>query len=467
MIRKIVLSNFMAHARTELILSEGVNVLVGPNNVGKSSIAVALKILARNSNSQFVMRHGQKECSILVETSEGHILQWVKRKSPSYLINGQVKDRLGRGGTPPELDDTLRLAPIEFEDKDFEPHFGDQKSPIFLINRSPSQIAQFFSTTSDAERLVAMQRLHQKNRAQAQTQHKLLSDMNATLQASVDALSEVPSVLERLDELQTEREQIIASDRSIVEIHERIVQFAKWSLECSTEERRSSLLQTLMPVPTMHPTDFLQSVVDRLETLQIDCLQAEESIQGMIGLAPLPMLEPTRPLENFLSQYSSLICDAEQAADCCDATAAITPPPHQPPTDELEQTIKRLDQLSQDSQRSESLVFASSPLIPPPSELDLSGLQDFIRELAESESYLADNQLQMAQVSAALNELELEIAAWLQSDPKCTYCGAVLTSDSIRHIHHHHDRSTSEPHTGRGDSAKAPKSKTPKGPNRS
>ena len=42
MIRKIVLSNFMAHAQTELRLSDGLTVLVGPNNIGTSSVAVAL-----------------------------------------------------------------------------------------------------------------------------------------------------------------------------------------------------------------------------------------------------------------------------------------------------------------------------------------------------------------------------------------------------------------------------------------
>ena len=57
MICKIVLSNFMAHTKTELELADGLTVLVGPNNIGKSTVAVALKILARNSNSNFVMQH--------------------------------------------------------------------------------------------------------------------------------------------------------------------------------------------------------------------------------------------------------------------------------------------------------------------------------------------------------------------------------------------------------------------------
>ena len=79
MIEKIVLSNFMAHAQTELKLANGLTVLVGPNNIGKSTVAVALKLLARNSNLNFVMQHEQKECSISVQTSEGHSIQWINR----------------------------------------------------------------------------------------------------------------------------------------------------------------------------------------------------------------------------------------------------------------------------------------------------------------------------------------------------------------------------------------------------
>jgi len=64
MIHKIVLSNFMAHAQSELQLADGLTVLVGPNNIGKSTFALALKILARNANSSFVLQHDQKNlCS--------------------------------------------------------------------------------------------------------------------------------------------------------------------------------------------------------------------------------------------------------------------------------------------------------------------------------------------------------------------------------------------------------------------
>lgn len=104
----------MTHAKTDLRLADGLTVLVGPNNIGKSIVAIALKILARNTNLNFVMQHEQKECSHSVETSEGHSIQWINRKSPTYVINDQPKDRLGRGGTPMTTELEIAIAKFAY-----------------------------------------------------------------------------------------------------------------------------------------------------------------------------------------------------------------------------------------------------------------------------------------------------------------------------------------------------------------
>ena len=43
MIRRITLINFMAHEHTVLELTDGVNVLIGPNNCGKSAVVEAIR----------------------------------------------------------------------------------------------------------------------------------------------------------------------------------------------------------------------------------------------------------------------------------------------------------------------------------------------------------------------------------------------------------------------------------------
>ena len=440
MIRKIVLSNFMAHAHTEIHLAEGLTVLVGPNNIGKSTIAVALKILARNTNSNFVLQHDQKECSISVETSEGHSIQWMKRKSPSYVINGQTKDRLGRGGTPPELDETLRLAPVEFEDKDFEPHFGDQKSPIFLLNRSPSQIAQFFSTTSDAERLVAMQRLHQRKRSEAQTQAKLLAEQNESIQKSIDVLVDVPFLEQQLGGLERDGESLNQFEREIAQLEAHVQRFAGLMIEQRLEAHRISCLQDLEVVPALHPTEYLASIVASWHASSINQACFSETQNVLIDIGPVPTVEEIAPLAKATSQIEHFDRDVAFWSDCFQLQSELgLPPCLDSRMEELAERINVMVETARDFEKYNLLVTLLGPLSPAAPAITIEPLADTIKRCSEMQMHLSDTSSTLEQVRRTIEQLDSEASAWLETDPVCSTCGAKITSDSIRFSSHEHE----------------------------
>ena len=147
----------------------GLTVLIGPNNCGKSAIVAALQILCSNENSTYVMRHGAKECSVEVETDDGHAVEWRRKNSPSYMIDGADIRSASRQRTAGR---TAR-RPADAEGRcgrhtDFDVHFGTQKSPIFLLGGSSANAARFFASSSDAIRLVEMQKRHKEKLAHAQ-----------------------------------------------------------------------------------------------------------------------------------------------------------------------------------------------------------------------------------------------------------------------------------------------------------
>ena len=477
MIRKIVLSNFMAHAQTELKLSDGLTVLVGPNNIGKSTVAVALKILARNANSNFVMQHDQKECSISVETSEGHSIQWTKRKSPSYIINGQSKDRLGRGGTPPELDETLRLAAVEFEDKDFEPHFGDQKSPIFLINRPPSQIAQFFSTTSDAEKLVAMQRLHQRHRGDAQTKSKWLTAKNETTQQSIQALESVPKLELELLSLERETQSLIGLASEIEKLETLIRSYAQVMVDQQLESHRSICLETLQSIPMIYPTEHLSQVAEEWKTTLVNCGFYGESAKRLEPLTSAPILIDESPLRNGTTDLSRSIAKTKYLTEQMSAHQGLHAPvpfaqtgelqtmledirvlktehqrlaeivrvsdiakerPTRMPEEALNEWIQNLEKTSIDFQRVESLCGILGPMAPNPTMTDVKFLNDAIASYATSLDQSIRNQETLEDVQESINALESEAKTWIQTEPNCSTCGAKLTVESVRFRTHQH-----------------------------
>src|SRR5580693_3354782 len=99
----------MSHARTVIEPAAGLTVLVGPNNCGKSAVVAALQILCHNEKSTYVTRHHERECRVTIETDDGHVIEWRRKNSPSYTVDGKPFDRLGRSGSPDGLHDVLRM----------------------------------------------------------------------------------------------------------------------------------------------------------------------------------------------------------------------------------------------------------------------------------------------------------------------------------------------------------------------
>jgi chromosome segregation ATPase len=131
----------MSHENTVLDLASGLNVLVGPNNSGKSALIAALQIVCDNPRgTDYVIRHGCAQATITIETDEGHTISWSRKRSGGvhYTINGR---EVHRGRTPDDLHELLRLPQVDASDAGarFDVHFGEQKSPIFLLDMATPQ----------------------------------------------------------------------------------------------------------------------------------------------------------------------------------------------------------------------------------------------------------------------------------------------------------------------------------------
>ena len=108
MIRRLILTNFMAHAGTTLELAPGLNVLCGPNNTGKSAVVEALRCLANNPSPRHFIRHGASEARVEALLDDGWRVAWVRRKAHAlYEVYApgedepQVFAKLKRGMVPP------------------------------------------------------------------------------------------------------------------------------------------------------------------------------------------------------------------------------------------------------------------------------------------------------------------------------------------------------------------------------
>jgi DNA repair ATPase RecN len=200
MIKKINLIDFMAHKATSIELAPGVTVITGPNNIGKSAIVEAIRYLVANPAPKNVIRHGAAKALVSLELDSGEIITWQRLdKSASYSVQhpGQEPEEYHKFGreVPTDVRALLRLDEVKTDAEDIDIHLGNQRQPIFLLDRPGSQAAAFFAASSEADYLLKMQQALKRRIDMAKASRKALD-------LEIDTLAGQLQGFEPLDDLE-------------------------------------------------------------------------------------------------------------------------------------------------------------------------------------------------------------------------------------------------------------------------
>jgi exonuclease SbcC len=346
MITRIEITNFMSHAHTVLEPARGLTALIGPNNCGKSAVVAALKILATNENATYVTRHDTKECQVKVVTDDQHEIVWARKSAPRYLIDGQLYDRLGKGKTPPELQAALRLELVEITKESstttFDIHFGEQKSPIFLLDQSGAQCAQFFASSSDTILLLAMRDKHkEKTKTAQQTQQRLTVEAEQ-LQSELNRLEPVLNLNAGVQKLEQDYSAIQERQAQIAALEQLV-----GTLACQTETVRSmalvaSALAPLIAPPSLTDVTALQALLAQWTAQNRIRERAAAGKACLKTLTPPPALEDTSPLKNLAEKLTRYERALDHGQRKLTSLARLFAPPEQNETAQLAEFCARL-----------------------------------------------------------------------------------------------------------------------------
>ncbi len=392
MITRITLTNYMSHAHTVIEPAAGLTVILGPNNCGKSAIVSALQTLCGDNTGDFMVRHGEKECSVTVETDDGHTIRWQRnKKSTIYILDGIEVSRTGRGNLPDDLQTLLRLGKVAHPSKDeeFDVHFAQQKSPIFLIDRE-ADTAAFFSTASDAEKLIEMQKLHKTKVADRRRQVVETKNDLAILESRLTALSPLDDLAIHLQSLADQEKDLARLDQEIVALEEWLEQTHRQEQGVQFHHHQLAALAVLQPPPSLAETDPLARHLDHLESARREVAKSGASVTALSSLADPPTPHDTRPLHEFLHRLAA-------AATALDAT------------------------------NGRSTVLAT--LLPPPAQEDPVPLADFLARFSAATAAKLQLRNSLDDVTTQLKSIEADIAAWLWANPNCPTCGQPTTRE--------------------------------------
>jgi exonuclease SbcC len=480
MLKKITLENFMSHSFTEIDLEPGLNVLTGPNNCGKSALVAALQILANNGNTTHVIRHGKKFARVTATTDDGHTIVWQRKKSAvSYTIDGEEIHRIGQK-TPDRLHPTLRLARVDTDDgkNQYDIHFGEQKSPVFLINESGNRAASFFASSSDAALLIEMQSLHRTRLKDKKREKKDLEksiDENAgrlALLAPIPAISDRVAMAETLDDqlsasLATQREiaKSIEAMRSLQQEKKRLASLLDVLRELDNSSvtpetlrtgfddvrslrnhvgqlknltafqraliRRSDALVGLVDPPRLQPIERLRSWLADHNATRITQHLATTQIENLNTLESPPAMHSITAGRDFVLRHRSQVRLRTQTSARVNVLRQLCVQPVLSDTRLLTTRIAELrvlssqrEQLAQRYARLESLPVLESPR-------DTTRLSETARQLTEAIAAAESFREEFADVGRRMKDVEKDIRTFIKANPKCEACGAEMQPEQL------------------------------------
>jgi DNA repair exonuclease SbcCD ATPase subunit len=470
LIKTIYLENFMAHKATTIELSPGVTVITGPNNIGKSAVVEAIRYLVYNPSPKNVIRHGAKKAVVRLELDSGEIITWQRQdKNASYTIQqpGQGPEAYHKFGrdVPDDVRSLLRLELVETDTGKLDIHLGNQREPIFLLDRPGSHAAGFFAASSEADYLLKMQQALKSRIDQANRDKKRLSQELTDLAKQLLGFEPLDDLAGQISQAEQLYGQILAIDRqlpllaelisdllgTLTQLHQEKRHVAvlrelenppaqeeitgltllRSELEDKTgqhrqEAARSSSLAPLVSPPALSATAELEFLLRQSQATQTRQTTALAQAQVLAALTRPPVLLVVEPLQELVATYDETLPISTALRQRQTILALQAEPPQLEEPGSLEVLILQLQREQTRHDRLQHLARFLIKLPPIPETAALDDLEDSLGALWQAAVDLSSQQATLAALMVQLENQQAEIQAYLLETGFCPLCGSPM-----------------------------------------
>lgn len=159
-LQSLTVENFHCHKKKKVQLSPTVTVIIGDNDIGKSSLLNAIEWIATNKpDGKAFVRRGTDVCRASLRFSDAHDADGQKRSKRRRVALRSVKGKRVyeldkkslaalKRNVPGDVRQALRLEDINFQ---------SQHDPVFWLSLSPPQLARELNKLVDLETIDRVQ----------------------------------------------------------------------------------------------------------------------------------------------------------------------------------------------------------------------------------------------------------------------------------------------------------------------
>lgn len=301
-LKSIHLQNFQSHEDTTLELSEGMNVIWGPSDNGKSSIIRGTRLVVSNRpQGEDFRRHDTKKTQVTIEKDKFNVQRRRTDSKNEYELNGQIYKAL-RTSVPEDIFNALNLT---------ETNIQSQHEVYFLIDKSPGQRSKILnevagleimdkiisrtnsdirSINSDIKHVTAELRDDQTNILQlewvkeADAFLKKLENYQASIEKKEDFHETVMTIVTAIENVEKEKEKLM-SDKciktidSLIKEEEHIKRIEEKLTKITNLVDRIEATQKKLDSITVIDVSELEKLQDKIDSLQEKYERVSEIIE--------------------------------------------------------------------------------------------------------------------------------------------------------------------------------------------
>lgn len=304
MLKKISIKNFQSHLDSQLEFINGVNVITGNSDSGKSAIIRALRWLVYNKPTGDSFRSywgGDTTCEI--ELENGSIVTRVRdNKGNSYKLNGDLF-RAFKNDIPEDILKILNMDGINLQ---------QQLDGPFLLNLTPGEVASYFNHIVNLDAIDTS--IYNVQRWLASEQSDLSHEENTKKQLDselikysyLDEAEKLVLEAENLDrDIDTSRSTIRELERTLTSINNIALEIDNLQPYLALEPLVSEALKQSNALETAYTR------VQNLDNLCVDLLNYEFNIKNLEAYiiheqSVDKLLEDFKTYKAFVVRYDNL-----------------------------------------------------------------------------------------------------------------------------------------------------------------
>jgi len=283
-IKSLLLKNFQKHENLFIKFVNGVNVIVGQSDVGKSTIVRAIRWLAFNDiKSDIVRKEGSKVTEVtLVLDNDTSITRIKSNTVNSYVL--KVKDQseitfdsIGKN-IPEEIKKVLQLTTIEVDNEEINLNVAHQLSMPFLLDKSATFRTKLFNKLTGNHIIDKVLQSFNKDLLHISKEEKIHAEHIETHKKELEQLD---SKLKNIQEL---KHQVELNNQKINELFDKYSKLKKYyndfvSLNMSLQQIKEKL--SIIKIVEQNKIDAIKEAVTKLDKYKILLTNIKENIKNL------------------------------------------------------------------------------------------------------------------------------------------------------------------------------------------